>query len=500
MNVFTNEVVMNIHVFREGGESKDAVLLMFRAEGAAWSDEDRLLAGFYGLDAQGSFSGKAGRTRLCSGLAGMCLLVGLGKASDLDSDGFRAAVGVAVRAAADQDISSLAVASTHLDRLELADDLTLECVVAARLAGYRFVAFKSEPGEDDCPASLMIRSDDPNMEAKVARALAVAEGVVLARDLVNTPANIATPEYLAGVARDLAVEFGFGVQVFGPEEIVGMGMGSFASVFRGSDTPARFIVLDSAPDSGAKPLVFVGKGVTFDTGGISLKPSAKMHEMKGDMAGAAAILGLFKSLGLAGGERRRVVGLLPCTENVPGSRATKPGDVVTAMNGKTIEILNTDAEGRLILADALAYSARFEPEILVDLATLTGACLVALGPKVAAVFSTTAELDQRIREGGSLVGEKFWPMPLWKEYGVPLKGEVADLKNIATREGGAIYAAMFLKNFVPEGVDWVHLDIAGPAWTDENASIFRPGGTGFGVRTLWELVGAYGGQKWEMAL
>lgn len=491
---------MNIQVFRDGGESKDAVLLMFRTEGALWSDMDRELAGFSGPDAQPAFSGKAGRTRLCSGSAGTCLLVGLGKADDLDLDGFRAAVGVAVRTAAAQEISSLAVASAHLDRLDLAEDLTLECVVAVRLAAYRFTAFKSDPGDEDSPANLMIRSDDPDMETKVARALAVAEGVVLARDLVNTPANVATPERLAAVARDLAEAFGFGVQIFGPEEIVAMGMGSFASVFRGSDTPARFIVLDSAPDSGEKPLVFVGKGVTFDTGGISLKPSAKMHEMKGDMAGAAAILGLFRALGQAGGSVRRVVGLLPCTENVPGSRATKPGDVVTAMNGKTIEILNTDAEGRLILADALAYSARYEPEILVDLATLTGACLVALGTRVAAIFATTAELDQRIREGGSRVGERFWPMPLWKEYGEALKGDVADLKNIATREGGAIYAAMFLKNFVPKGVDWAHLDIAGPAWTDENASIFRPGGTGFGVRTLWELIEAYDGREGEMAL
>lgn len=491
---------MNIHVFRDGGELKDAVLLLFRSEGRDWDDADGDLARRFGLDPAIFFSGKAGRTRLCSGREGACLLVGLGKPEDLDLDGFRAAVGTAVRAAASQEIASLAVASDHLDRLELADDLTLECVVAARLAGYRFVAFKSDPGEEDCPASLAVWSDEADMEAKVARALAVADGAALARDLVNTPANVATPEYLAGVARDLAAQFGFGVQVFGPEEIVGMGMGSFASVFRGSDTPARFIVLDSMPGSEARPLVFVGKGVTFDTGGISLKPSAKMHEMKGDMAGAAAILGLFKAMGQAGGGGRRVVGLLPCTENVPGSRATKPGDVVTAMNGKTIEILNTDAEGRLILADALAYSERFEPEILVDLATLTGACLVALGTKVAAVFATTAELDQRIRESGSRVGERFWPMPLWKEYGVPLKGEVADLKNIATREGGAIYAAMFLKNFVPEGVDWAHLDIAGPAWTDENASVFRPGGTGFGVRTLWELVEAYAGPEGETAL
>jgi len=490
---------MNIHVFRDRGELKDAVLLMFRSEGNPWSEADREVVRSLGVDPELGFSGKAGRTRLCVGTNGACLFVGLGKADDLDADGFRAAVGTAVRAAASQEIPALAVSSGHLDRLRLAEDLTLECVVAAQLAAYRFVTFKSDPGEEDCPSTLAVWSEDADMEARVTRASALASGVLLARDLVNTPANVATPEYLAGIAREVAGEFGFGVQVFGPEEIVAMGMGSFASVFRGSDTPARFIVLDSAPDRGERPLVFVGKGVTFDTGGISLKPSSKMHEMKGDMAGAAAILGLFKTMGQAGGSPRRVVGLLPCTENVPGSRATKPGDVVTAMNGKTIEILNTDAEGRLILADALAYSARFEPEILVDLATLTGACLVALGTKVAAIFATTAELDQRIREGGSRVGERYWPMPLWAEYGVPLKGEVADLKNIATREGGAIYAAMFLKNFVPEGVDWAHLDIAGPAWTDENASIFRPGGTGFGVRTLWELVAAYSGQE-ETAL
>ncbi len=491
---------MNIEIFRNYEESRGAVLVMFRVEDASWDHADRALLAGLGADPEAPFSGKAGRTRLCSGPAGSCLLVGLGKAAEVDADAFRSAVGTAVRAAAGQELDRLAVDSGHLDRLGLDGDMAAECVTAALLAGYRFTAFKSDPGEEDAPSSLAILGGGGDMRARLDRAVAVAEGVRLARDLVNTPSNVATPEHLAGVARELAAGFGFAVQVFGPEEIVAMGMGTFASVFRGSDTPARFIVLDSDP-SGGRPLVFVGKGVTFDTGGISLKPSAKMHEMKGDMAGAAAILGLFKAVGLAGGAPRRVVGLLPCTENVPGSRATKPGDVVTAMNGKTVEILNTDAEGRLILADALAYGARFEPEILVDLATLTGACLVALGTKVAAVFATTAELDQRIREGGSRVGERYWPMPLWREYGVPLKSDVADLKNIATREGGAIYAAMFLKNFVPEGVDWAHLDIAGPAWTDENASVFRPGGTGFGVRTLWELVGMYAeGGDGELAL
>jgi leucyl aminopeptidase len=491
---------MKIQVFRDHGELKDAVLLMFLPEGKDWGKADLKLVRQWGARIEEGFSGKAGRSRLFASGRRACLLVGLGKAGELDMDGFRAALGTAVRLAASQEIACLAVDCGHLEGLGLAGDMAGECAAACRLAGYRFTAFKSDPGEEDCPRTLALVGSDPDLPGRVERALAVAEGVCLARDLVNTPANVATPERLAEVARELAAEYGFGVQVFGPDEIIAMGMGTFASVFRGSDTPARFIVLDSAPAGGERPLVFVGKGVTFDTGGISLKPAAKMHEMKGDMAGAAAILGLFKAMGLAGGGARRVVGLLPCTENVPGSRATKPGDVVTAMNGKTVEILNTDAEGRLILADALAYCARFEPEAIVDLATLTGACLIALGTKVAAVFATAAELDRRIREGGSRVGERFWPMPLWAEYGVPLKSDVADLKNIATREGGAIYAAMFLKNFVPEGVDWAHLDIAGPAWTDENASIFRPGGTGFGVRTLWELIGAYaeGGDELEL--
>ncbi len=481
---------MHIHVVRESGELKDAVMLVFRTEDGPLDGVGADLLAGRGASAGDGFSGKAGRVRLGCGPDGYVLNVGLGKADEVDLDAFRAAVGAAVRAAATQELPGLAVDAAHLAALDLAEDLAVEFAIAVRLAAYRFVTFKSEPGEADCPHRMAISGGKPDLHERLRTALAVAEGVELARNLVNTPANVATPEYLAQTARDLAGAHGFGVQIFGPDEILAMGMGSFASVFRGSSTPARFIVLDSAPDSAEKPLVFVGKGVTFDTGGISLKPAAKMHEMKGDMAGAAAILGLFKSLGLVG-TARRVVGLLPCTENVPGSRATKPGDVVTALNGKTVEILNTDAEGRLILADALAYSARFEPEILVDLATLTGACLVALGTKVAAVFATTADLDQRIRESGSMVGERYWPMPLWAEYAVPLKSDVADLKNIAVREGGAIFAALFLKHFVPQGVDWAHLDIAGPAWTDENASISRPGGTGFGVRTLWELVRTY---------
>ncbi len=453
-----------------------------------------------GADPEAPFSGKAGRTRLCSGPAGSCLLVGLGKAAEVDADAFRSAVGTAVRAAAGQELDRLAVDSGHLDRLGLDGDMAAECVTAALLAGYRFTAFKSDPGEEDAPSSLAILGGGGDMRARLDRAVAVAEGVRLARDLVNTPSNVATPEHLAGVARELAAGFGFAVQVFGPEEIVAMGIGHLRlGLPRQRHTrPASSSWTRTRP--GAAPGLR-RQGRDLRHGRHLPQALGKMHEMKGDMAGAAAILGLFKAVGLAGGAPRRVVGLLPCTENVPGSRATKPGDVVTAMNGKTVEILNTDAEGRLILADALAYGARFEPAILVDLATLTGACLVALGTKVAAVFATTAELDRRIREGGSRVWRTILAHAPVEGVRRAAEKRRGGPKNIATREGGAIYAAMFLKNFVPEGVDWAHLDIAGPAWTDENASVFRPGGTGFGVRTLWELVGMYAeGGDGELAL
>ena len=467
---------MNIHVVRHCGEFKDGVRLEFAVEGSGASGCEH------------GFSAKVGRAKLCAAPDGTRLVIGLGKAEELDMDGFRAAVALAMQTAASQELPTLVVDSGHVAGIGLGDTALTELIISASLAGYRFTAFKSSPDDADSPCSLTLCGDTRELDGRLAQASALVEGVTLARDLVNTPANAATPEYLAEVALELGRTHGFGVEVLGPEEITALGMGCFAAVFRGSEIPPRFIILDSKPGSTERPMVFIGKGVTFDTGGISLKPAAKMHEMKGDMAGAAAVLGLFKAMGRAGQEMPRVVGLLPCTENAPGSRATKPGDVVTAMNGTTVEILNTDAEGRLLLADALCYSARFKPAAIVDLATLTGACLVALGPKVAAVFANTAALDRQIREGGSRVGERFWPMPLWKEYGARLKSDVADLKNIATREGGAIYAALFLKHFVPDGVDWAHLDIAGPAWSDESTSIYRAGGTGFGVRTLWELV------------
>jgi leucyl aminopeptidase len=320
--------------------------------------------------------------------------------------------------------------------------------------------------------------------------------VYLARDLVNTPANVATPSFLAETAETLGREHGFKVRVIEADEAEGMGMGCFAAVFQGSPEPAKLIVIDAAPKGAERerPLVFVGKGVTFDTGGISIKPSAKMDEMKGDMAGAAAVLGFFEALGRLGAPRR-VVGILPCTENMPGGAATRPGDVVTSYAGKTVEIVNTDAEGRLLLCDALTFAAEFDPLAVVDLATLTGACLVALGTDVAAVFSANDLLAESIAELGARVGDLYWRMPLWDRYFESLKSDVADMKNVGPREGGAVNAALFLKQFAPASAPWAHLDIAGPAFATTATALTAKGGTGFGVRTLLALVTAWEGAR-----
>lgn len=437
-----------------------------------------------------TFAGQAGRVRMNLTHQGLQMAIGLGPQDQLDWDGFRSGIILALRTAAKLELNTLIVDVMDLDSLGLGPDLVQELVITAYLQSYEFSRLKTKAKTTAAPTLILI-SQDPELDQQIHQTLAVGQGVHLARDLVNMPANLATPEYLAQMAQDLSQEYNFGLKILEPQEIINLGMGCFAAVFQGSTTPARFIILDSQPQSSEQPLVLIGKGITFDTGGISLKPANKMHEMKGDMAGAAAILGLFKTLGLTQKTSPRIVGLLPCTENVPGSRAMKPGDVVTALNGTSVEILNTDAEGRLILADALCYSARFNPQVIVDLATLTGASLVALGPKVAAIFATPSDLEQKICTHGLRVGERFWPMPLWKEYAQPLKSEIADLKNIATREGGAIYAALFLKHFVPPHVPWAHLDIAGPGWSAEKVSITHAGATGFGVRTIWELITNY---------
>lgn len=317
----------------------------------------------------------------------------------------------------------------------------------------------------------------------------VAEAVTVARDLVNEPPSVTTPTYLGDVAKKLAKKSpDISCQVLDRDAMQTLGMGALLGIARGSDEEPKFIIL-TYHGGGAKTVALVGKGITFDSGGLSLKPSGSMETMKLDMAGAAAILGTFHVLAELK-PKATVVGLIAATENMPSGRAIKPGDIVRAMNGKTIEVLNTDAEGRVILADALSYAVKnIKPDVIIDLATLTGACMVALGEELAGLFSNHPKLASELKASAVNAGERIWELPLEDAYKQLLKSPVADIKNISgSHYGGAINAALFLSEFVPETLPWAHLDIAGPAYAEKDAPLTPVGGTGFGVRTLLEYL------------
>ncbi len=322
----------------------------------------------------------------------------------------------------------------------------------------------------------------------VERGRLVAEAVAFSRDLVSAPPNEVTPSEIGRRAQAFSKELGLTCKVLDEKEIAKLKMGSFLGVAQGSlkDEPPRFIVVEYMP-LGAKvaPLVFVGKGITFDSGGISIKPGAGMEKMKYDMAGAAAVLGAIRAIA-ALKLPVNVVALVPSTENMPGGDAIHPGDVLTSMSGKTIEVINTDAEGRLILADALTYAERYNPKGVVDLATLTGACVIALGNNAIGLMGNNEEFIQQVRQAGEETNERAWPLPMWEEYHELIKSDIADMKNSGGREAGTISAAAFLSKFT-EKYPWAHLDIAGTAWDEKGKPYTPKGATGIGVRLLLNL-------------
>jgi len=323
----------------------------------------------------------------------------------------------------------------------------------------------------------------PAQAQAVARAQALVQGIELAKEWANRPGNHATPNHLAQAARALARRPGIQCKVLGPREVERLGMGAFLAVARGAAEPLRFIVLEyKSRKAQAAPVVLVGKGITFDTGGISIKPAAEMDEMKFDMSGAASVLGVFEALSQLQPELH-VVGLIPATENMPDGQAIKPGDVVTSMSGQTIEILNTDAEGRLVLCDALCYAARYKPAAVIDIATLTGACVIALGGVRTGLFSPDDELAQALMRAGESSQDLCWRMPLDDEYAEGLKSRFADVANVAGRAAGSVTAAKFLQRFTGEFA-WAHLDIAGTAWR----SGANKGATGRPVALLLEYL------------
>jgi leucyl aminopeptidase len=413
------------------------------------------------------------------------LIVGLGKPEEVDPERLRVAAALAAKEAARLEASSLTWALP-----ESGDDAAAaEALVTGTILGaYRYERFKSGDGEESAPATLeqltLLAPDDVAAAATAARVY--AEAANRARDLQMTPANVATPSFLAGRAEEIAAAHeSVSVDVLGPKQIAAKGMGGLLAVSRGGGEPARLIVLRYAGGGSGPTLGLVGKGVTFDTGGISLKPGAGMQEMKYDMSGAAAVLESVAAIAELGLEVD-LVAVVPSTENMPSGSAVKPGDVITQYNGKTVEVNNTDAEGRLILADALAYAVELGAEQLVDLATLTGAVTIALGSTYAAVIGNDDELAAAVIAAGERSGELTWRLPLHAEFKALMKGTVADLSNLASqRKAGTITAAAFLEEFVG-ATPWAHIDIAGTAW-DVGREYTGKEASGFGVRLLVEL-------------
>jgi leucyl aminopeptidase len=361
-------------------------------------------------------------------------------------------------------------------------------VLAVADASYTYTTTKSKGGVRTLQAVLLAANNASEVQATFERAVAVVSGVELAKEWANRPANHATPSLLAHAAQELAAKHNkITCEVLGPKEVSKLGMGAFLAVAQGSDEPLRFIVLKyTGAAKAVAPTVLVGKGITFDSGGISIKPAAEMDEMKFDMSGAASVLGVFRTLA-ALKPAINVVGLIPACENLLNGRAVKPGDVVTSLSGQTIEILNTDAEGRLVLCDALTYAERFKPVAVVDIATLTGACVVALGAVRSGLFSPNDALAKSLAAAGDLAQDLCWQMPMDEEYGEGLKTSFADMANVAGRNGGAISAAKYLQRFTAK-YPWAHLDIAGTAWKSGAAK----GATGRPVGLLVEFLLAQG--------
>jgi len=409
------------------------------------------------------------------------LVAGLGKREELDAERLRIAAALVAKEAAKLKAGSLAWAMPEGDGDAFADGL----VTGTILGAYRFDRFKSADADDPAPPSLeslTLIGDGALAEAAEA-ARVCAEAQNRARDLQSLPSNVATPSYLAGRAEEIAAAHdSLSVEVFGREEIAAKKMGGLVAVSQGGAEDPRLIVLRYAGGGSGKTLGLVGKGVTFDTGGISLKTPGGMHEMKMDMSGAAAVLeavGAIAELGL----ELNLIAVVPSTENMPSGTAVKPGDIITQYNGTTVEVNNTDAEGRLILADALAYAIEQGAERVIDIATLTGAVMIALGSSYAALISNDDDLAAEVEGAGEETGELVWRLPLHPEYKALMKGTVADLTNAASkRKAGTISAASFLEEFVGE-TPWAHLDIAGTAW-DVGRPYTGSDGSGFGVRLL----------------
>lgn len=446
---------------------------------------------------RGAFRGKRGQTAYFATGEGRpdVLAVGLGGVPEegLPVDRVREAAGLAIRTARRRRLEPATIAVPP--RLAGSGEDAVEAAAEGLVLGdWSYEELLGEEGREERgrpPALGVVHVAGPgadptpsNARAAADRGRRIGEAQNWARGLVVRPGNVATPDYLGRRVEELGDEVGLDVEVWGPERLRTEGFGALLAVARGSDEEPRFLILrhegGAAPDEA--PYVLVGKGVTFDSGGISLKPSKGMEDMKYDMAGAAAVLGTMRAVAELA-LPRRVVGLVPAAENLPSGRALKPADVIRGVSGKSIEVINTDAEGRLLLSDALAYGTGLEPRAMVDLATLTGACVVALGSRAAGLMSRDDDLAEELLAASERSGERIWRLPLWAAYRSQMDSAIADIRNSGGREAGAVTAGIFLREFVGE-TRWAHLDIAGTAWADEEEPYQPEGATGFGVRLL----------------
>ncbi|MGF1569442.1 MAG: leucyl aminopeptidase [Nodosilinea sp.] len=438
---------------------------------------------------EAEFTGKVGTSAVIrvGGTIRKLGLVGLGAADSLTTDHLRRAAAAAARLAKKEKCATLGLS---VPLYQSNPTLTAQALVeGATLALHQDNRFKSEekPNGKNTLEQIDLLGL-PGQEASIRTAEAICAGVVLARELVSAPANVVTPATLAEAAADIATAHGLEVEILEREQCEALGMGAYLGVAQASDLPPKFIHLTYRPaGTPSRKLAVVGKGLTFDSGGLNIKVTGSGIEMmKIDMGGAAATLGAAKAIGQLQ-PSAEVHFISAAAENMISGKAMRPGDILTASNGKTIEVNNTDAEGRLTLADALVFAEKLGVDAIVDLATLTGACIVALGDDIAGIFSENDDLAAAIAAAAATAGEKFWRLPMEEKYFEGLKSIVADMKNTGPRPGGSITAALFLKQFVKE-TPWVHLDVAGPVWTEKENGYNNPGGTGFGVRTLVEWI------------
>ncbi|MCZ7556318.1 MAG: leucyl aminopeptidase [Bacteroidia bacterium] len=448
------------------------------------------------LRANGQFCGKADESFLAATPMGQFLLVGLGPAEALTTERLRRAAAQAVKKAAKAPVVSIyCPLDEHIRKIQAVsfEDSVTALAEGALLASYSYDAFKGKKKDADKTklAEIKLVTADEGFQSRMKNglnhAMIIAEAVEYTRNLVNAPANVVTPETFAKEAVALGKKLLIKTLVLNRTEITANKMGGLLAVNKGSDHEPRFIIMEyNDKKRRLKPWVLVGKGITFDSGGLSIKPAASMEDMKTDMSGAAAVLGVM----MAAAKLKlpaRIIGLIPVTDNMTGGSAMCPGDIITMSDGSTVEVLNTDAEGRLILADALVYAQRFKPAGIIDLATLTGAVVVALASHAIGMMGTDEETMNELKSAGERTFERVWQLPLFDEYSKMLESDVADMKNIAGRWGGAITAAAFLKHFAGD-TPWVHLDIAGTASIEAATDYHPKGGTGSGVRLLTEFL------------